>query len=78
MSVTQLRTAFAYYPQAVAGLLVTSATTIGPDLERELNNLRAEGKIVEVLHGEELYRRVLRLLGSGPHDEREGPAAAAA
>jgi hypothetical protein len=76
-SVNQLRTAFAYYPQAVAGLLVTSAAKIGPDLEKELNKLRADGKIVEVLYGDELYRRVLRLLGSGSHDEMEGAAAAA-
>jgi hypothetical protein len=76
--VAQLRTAFAYYPQAVAGLLVTSATKIGPDLENGLNKLRAEGKIVEVLYSEELYRRVLRLLGSGSHDETEGHAAVAA
>ena len=31
--------------------------------------LRADGKVVEVLYGDELYRRILRLIGSLSPDE---------
>ena len=60
-SVEQLRIAFDYY-KAVAGLLVTSATTIGLQLRDAIEKLKTEGKTVAVLHGEELNRRVLYVL----------------
>jgi HJR/Mrr/RecB family endonuclease len=62
-SVEQLRIAFDYY-KAVAGLLVTSATNIGPQLRDAIEKLKTEGKTVAVLYGDELYRRVLHIFAS--------------
>jgi Restriction endonuclease len=62
-SIQQLRKAFQYY-NAMAGLLVTSAEQLGPDLAAELEKLRSEGRQVAALYGNELYRRVLQVLPS--------------
>jgi hypothetical protein len=66
-SVDQLRRAFDYY-KAVAGLLVTSADKIGAQLQDAVEKLKTEGKTVAVLHGEELFRRVLHILASETGD----------
>jgi hypothetical protein len=66
-SIDQLRRAFDYY-KAVAGLLVTSGSTIGPQLKEAAEKLKTEGKTVEILYGEELYRRVLHVIASETDD----------
>ena len=50
-SVDQLRQAFDYYKAAVAGLVVTSAETIGPNLKAAVEKIKADGKMVTVVHG---------------------------
>jgi hypothetical protein len=67
-SIHQLRRAFEYY-KAVAGLLVTSADNIGEALQLEIEKLRTDGKTVAVLYGEELYRRLLRVIVSDAPDK---------
>jgi restriction endonuclease Mrr len=62
-SIEQLETAFEYY-KAVAGLLVTSGRTIGPQLRDAIERLKTSGKTVAVLHGDELYRLILRVLAA--------------
>ena len=62
-----MRRAFDYY-KAVAGLVVTSADKIGALLQDAIEQLKTEGKTVAVLHGEELYRRLLRTLPSDSGD----------
>ena len=66
-SIDQLRRAFDYY-KAVAGLLVTSADKIGENLQDAVEKLKTEGKTVGILYGEELYRRLLRVLASDSGD----------
>ena len=60
-SVDQLRQAFDYYKPAVAGLVVTSAERIGPNLKAAVEKIKTDGKMVTVVHGEELYRLIPRL-----------------
>jgi hypothetical protein len=61
-SVNQLRRAFEFYrPRPIAGLLVTSAETIGPNLNAAVEKMKTDGNTVAVLHGEQLYRLILGL-----------------
>lgn len=69
-AVSDIRRAFEAYPDAEAGLIVSTALRAGPTLEEALTSLRAEsGKPVNLLLGEELALFVLRhgahLLGPG-------------
>lgn len=62
-SIDQLKRAFDSY-KAITGLLVTSADKIGAQLQDAVEKLRTDGKTVAILHGKELYRRVLHVLAS--------------
>lgn len=58
--VEQLARAFATH-QVQAGLLVTTAMKLGPDLERRLVEAKKQYNI-QVLYGEELFERLLELI----------------
>jgi len=60
-AVDDIRRAFKAYPDAEAGLIVSTATKSGPTLETQLDRLKAEtGKHVSLLIGEDVALFVLR------------------